>query len=235
MSRIPASIRPAAIAAAGLAAVALLAGCFSLPTPVQPTAKPTPTGFATIDGETPAPIETGNPVDPTAPPVAGFVDLTDDLGVLSIKVPASWDDTDTRPFTTENGEEWASIAAAPDLEGYFTTWAVPGVEFAGTPTGGAVPEENLKAFLGNLTGYFDNECMPETRENPYDDGLYAGFSSTWTECGGGETYGFAIVAQPADGTHAVYVRGQVESPDETDTLDAIVGSFIASISRAAVR
>lgn len=233
MFRIPAPSRPVALATAAVATVALLAGCFGVPLPVAPTAKPTPTGFATIDGETPAPIETGAPVEPTAPPADGFTTLTDDLGVLSIQVPSTWVDVDTRPFTTDDGEEWASIAAAPDLDGYLSTWSVPGVEFAGTPTGGIVPDATLTGFLGTLTGYFDADCEPVTSDNPYDDGLYVGFSATWTGCGGGETYGFAIVAQPADGTHAVYVRGQVESPDETATLDAIIGSFIASISRAA--
>src|SRR5690606_40782603 len=63
--------------------------CSSDLLPVAPTAKPTPTGFATIDGETPAPIETGAPVEPTAPPADGFTTLTDDLGVLSIQVPRS--------------------------------------------------------------------------------------------------------------------------------------------------
>ena len=228
MFRIPNALRPAAVAAAGVAVVLSLTGCIpTIPVPVvTETPKPTPTGFGT---EAPEPIETDDPVEPTDPPVSGFTTLTDDYNVLTIQVPADWDDVTGEPFTTESGEEWASIAAAPNLEEYFNTWDTPGVEFAGTPTAGRVDDATLVGFLQSVGAYMEDGCTAGDVEQPYDDGFYTGVYSTFTECGGGDTFGFAIVAQNAEGSHAVYVRGQLESEQEEETLNVIISTFQASL------
>ncbi len=228
MSRHPAALRPATLAAVAAATLLTLTGCFGgTPVPIQTeTPKPTPTGFGT---EEPEPIETDVPVEPTDPPVSGFTTLTDDYQVLTIQVPAEWDDVAGEPFTTESGEEWASIAAAPNLDDYFNTWNTPGVEFAGTPTAGRVEDATLVSFLQSVSAYMTDGCTAQDTEQPYDDGFYTGVYSTFTGCGGGETFGFAIVAQNAEGSHAVYVRGQLESEQEEETLNVIISTFQASI------
>lgn len=228
MFRIPNALRPAALAAVGAAVVIGLTGCIpTIPVPGQTqTPKPTPTGFGS---EAPEPIETDTPVEPTDPPVSGFTTLTDDYSVLTIQVPGEWGDVTGEPFTTENGEEWASIAAAPNLDDYFNSWDTPGVEFAGTPTAGRVDDATLVSFVQNVSTYMADGCTAQDAEQPYDDGFYTGVYSTFTQCGGGETFGFAIVAQNAEGSHVVYVRGQLESEQEEDTLDVIISTFQASL------
>lgn len=234
MFRIPTAFRAAAIAAVGTATALTLTGCINLgglvpvATPTEPP-KPTPTGFPD-GGDTPEPIETTEPVEPTDPPVTGYTTLTDDYEVLSIQVPASWDDVDGAPFTTESGQEWASIVAAPDIEDYLNTWSTPGVEFAGTPISGRVDDATLTGFLEGVASYLADGCTAGDTAAPYDDGIYTGFASTFNECGGGDVFGYAIVAQNAEGTHAVYVRGQLDGQDSPEEiLDVIISTFQASI------
>lgn len=223
-------LRALTVTAVGVATLAALTGCFAPPVAVE-TPRPTPVDFGGIGGESPAPIETSDPVVPTAPPEAGFTTLTDDLQVLSIQVPAAWTDVDGSPFTTDGGTEWAAITAAPNLDQYYETWTTPGVEFAATPIDEPVDEAALVGFLGSIGSSYTSGCTALDVELPYDDGFYVGVFSTWENCGGdGGAQAFAIVAQDPSFAHAVYVRGQlVTAEDQGDSLGVILTTFQASI------
>jgi len=227
--RSPTPLRALLVTAVGAVTLAALTGCFAPPVVVE-TPRPTPTGFGSIGGEA-DPIETGDPVVPTAAPEAGYTTLTDDLAVLSIQVPASWTDVDGSPFTTDGGTEWAAITASPDLESYYATWTTPGVEFAATPIDEAVDEATLVGFLQSVGEAHANSCVAVEVEQPYDDGFYVGVYSSFEDCGGdGGAQGFVIVAQDPSYAHAVYVRGQlISEQDQTDTLGVILATFQASI------
>ena len=57
-----------------------------------------------------------------------YVQVTDDTGVIFVDVPAAWSDLNGAP----REEFGPSIVAATYVEGYFTTWDVPGVEVPAT-------------------------------------------------------------------------------------------------------
>jgi hypothetical protein len=231
MSRPISARRAVLVAAVGLAAVTLLSGCFA-PAPIA-TPTPTSTGFAGI-GDDPQPLETGDPVVPTEPATAGFTSLTDDYGVLSIQVPSAWTDVDGAPFSTDDGQEWASIVASTDINQYFTDYSVSGMDFAGSPVPDGLTPDQLVSFLDTVSNYFLTDCDVIAQGQAYDDGFYVGYQSAFENCGGIASEGFAIVAVDNASTHVVFLRAQIAEADDPEAIyNVLASTFQASISRAA--
>ena len=164
-------LRSACVAVVGLSAAALLSGCFGLaPAPAE-TPKPTP-NFGAIGGdETPVPLETGTPIQPDEPDDAGFTAVLDDLGVLTVTVPDDWTDLNGLPFTTDAGQEWASITVAPDIDGYLNSWSESGLEIAATETSG-VTDDGLLGLLESISSIYGECDTVVQEESPYDDGFF---------------------------------------------------------------
>ena len=231
MSRSLSARRAVFTAVVSLTAVTLLSGCFA-PTIVA-TPEPTSTGFAGI-GDDPQPLETGDPVVPTDPATEGFTSLTDDYGVLSIQVPADWTDVSGAPFSTDDGQEWASIVASTDIDTYFANYAVSGMEFAGSPVPDGLTPDQLVAFLDTVSNYFLTDCDVLAQGEAYDDGYYVGYQSAFENCGGIASEGFAIVAVDNASTHVVFLRAQIADADDPEAVyNVLASTFQASISRAA--
>ena len=51
--------------------------------------------------------------------------IADDTGQLSIAVPSTWTDQDVAPDINDDGSDRPLVAAAPDLDGFFTDWLAP--------------------------------------------------------------------------------------------------------------
>ena len=216
-------------------AAALLAGCVAPPVVVVETAKPEDPDFDTIGGgETPVPIETGEPIEPTEPSTAGYTALLDDLGVVTVTVPSDWDDVNGTPFTTDAGQEWASIFAAPDIAQYQQTWDVSGIEIAATAAPG-VTDEQLLGLLESISSPY-GACETVVQEaSPYDDGFYTGFESAWEGCGT-DTSAFAITVVSNAGDQALFLRAQVTGDyDANEVYTQIVNSFDTKVGRSQVR
>ncbi len=231
MSR-PTTLFRAALGAAVLGSALLLAGCGAPAAPVATeTPKPDP-DFGSI-GATPEPLDTGNAVEPTEPAADGFTRLTDDYGVLSLQVPTDWTDVDGSPFTTDDGQEWASIVASTDIAAYSQTYDVSGVEFAGEPMPEGVTPEALQGFLQSITGYFVSDCERIDSDPAYDDGSYVGYQVGFQNCGATDTEGFALVAVDNASTHLVFLRAQIAGEDDPAAVyDVLVRSFLGNIRGA---
>lgn len=232
MSRIT-LLRPASVVAVGIAAAALLSGCFGPAGPPVETAKPTP-DFGAIGGdETPVALETSTPIEPVEPDDSGFTAVLDDLGVLTVSVPDDWTDVNSLPFTTDTGQEWASITVAPDIDGYLTRWSESGLEIAATATS-RVADYDLLSLLVSISEIY-GECDTVLQEHsPYDDGFFVGYESAWEDCGGSGTSAFAITATNAAGTQAVYVRAQITADLDANAIYlSVVNSFDTTVGRSA--
>jgi serine protease Do len=216
-------------------AAALLAGCVAPPVVVVETAKPEDPDFGTIGGESPVPIETGEPIEPTEPSTAGYTALLDDLGVVTVSVPSDWDDVDGAPFTTDAGQEWASIFAAPDIQGYLESWDVPGIEIAATAAPG-VTDEQLLGLLESISAQYGSCGTVVQEASPYDDGFYTGFESAWEDCGTNGTAAFALTVVSTAGDQAVFLRAQVTTDyDANEVYTQVANSFDTKVGRSQVR
>lgn len=224
----------AAVVAVG--ATALLTGCFAPPmAPPAPTETPKPEpDFGTI-GESPVPIETGAPIEPVEPDTAGYTAVFDDLGVLTVTVPDDWTDVNGVPFTTDAGQEWASITVAPDVQGYLDSWDVSGLEIAATAAPGAT-QDQVRGLLDSITGIYDTCETVIGEATPYDDGFFQGVESAYEGCGTGDTVAFAIAALSADGSQVVFVRAQITPEyDANEVYEKVAATFDTSVGRSAAR
>ena len=115
------SLRAVAMVAA-LALVPLGLTACGAPAPVQESPTTQPTTVPEIDEEKDEDVE----------PATGYVDVFDDSGTVTVQVPDSWTQVDGTAVTTSAGVQILNIIAAPDIDGYNTTWTTPGVTVGAT-------------------------------------------------------------------------------------------------------
>ena len=152
-----------------------------------------------------------------------FVQVADDTGTVAVQVPASWSDVDGTSREGADGGPIPSIAAAPDLAGFYNTWEMPGVEVLATASS---PGDDLGALLDDLGS--GAECVDAGRE-PYEDNLYAGLAQYYSDCGGVGAALVSIAAQPPDGSFIVVVIVQMTSEADLAVLDQILQTFIVQV------
>lgn len=168
-----------------------------------------------VSGGTPTP-------DPAPTPVGSFVTITDDSGSLSVNVPDTWSDVNGAAATDSNGVEFAGLSAAPSLDGYTTSWGVPGLTLYASPT--AVGDD----IASRLQQFAPADCQLDN-SGEYNDGLYIGQFEYYTGCGGSTTDWVTVVAKDADSTHLIILTAQlVSDTDKSAVLDEILSTFIAS-------
>lgn len=234
MSRTTTLLRASVVAAA---AVALLAGCVGPVAPQTPveTPKPEPDLGTIGGGESPVPIETGAPLEPQQPDTAGYYAVLDDLDVVTVTVPDDWTEVDGAPFTTDAGQEWASITVAPDVQGYLDSWEVSGLEIAATAVQG-VTDDQLLALLTDITGIYDSCTTAVQEAKPYADGYFAGYESAYEGCGTSGTSAFALTVASDAGDQALFLRAQITGDDDPNEVYLqVVQSFDTKVGRTAGR
>ena len=174
-------------------------------------------------GETPTEV----PDAPTGSTYSGnFTTITDETGVLTVDVPVEWVDTlgsawTQNIFGIEGGDEGIGLAlsASPDMDGWSSTWTVPGLFFGASDLLVGTPSELLDAY-----GYLADDCTYDGRYE-YDDGAYVGQLDWWDNCGGVGTAYAAIAARPAGGEFTVIVEITMVSDADVEVADNIINTF----------
>lgn len=203
-----------AIAAAATVLTLTLAGCTTIvATPVTPS----------TSAPTAEPIEVDKPANEPAPPASDFVTISDDSGIVSVNVPSSWKDVSGTQLTNSDGVVFYNVTASPDLAAWQSGWTVPGVSISSTQDPSIVIENLINGTISGVGA----ECgAPETGD--YDDGVYVGTYTYFTNCGGVDTDYVSIVAQDVDQTQFIICSIQMVSAEDKSTVrDAILGSFWA--------
>jgi len=148
--------------------------------------------------------------------------VSDNSGQLEVEVPTAWSDVDGAPWTADDGSPLGpAVAAAPDLESYYTSWATPGVEFA------ALTEMGSDVTVPSVLDLFDfsDDCTYAGRED-YADALYTGQYDVWQDCGGSNAAYIIVATQPDDGSFLTVVAVQVVTDADLEALDRILDSFV---------
>jgi serine protease Do len=174
-------------------------------------------------------------VDPTRPGPTGTNDdgpdggdvaevayefVADESESIGVQVPVTWDERDGSP----NPAFGPSLFASPDLEGFQTTWNVPGLIVEFDPEGGVDDLDSV------LDGLLDGECSSAGRiEFETDDGAFVGRSETLEGCGGTDTRLLNIAATRADGRTLVRLQIQMVDDDDVAAADRAVATFDAAL------
>lgn len=164
------------------------------------------------------------PVPSQSQTVGEFVTVTDDSGIVSVQLPDTWSEVDGSSFETEDGQTVYDIVASTDLEAFRDNWDISGVEVSAVAAG-TDPDE----VLASLKELPNAECTLNN-EGEYDDGMYVGEFSYWTDCGGIPTDYAVIVGMDEDETHVIAVRVQMATEiDQTAVYEKIKETFMAQI------
>lgn len=172
-----------------------------------------------------AEIEEEVQVENTAGPTAGYTQyqtLVDDLGGLTVDVPADWFDVDTTPLEFEDGTQSPYIAAATSLQGFFETYEAPGMVMTKLP---AIAPADIEATIAELAASSSGGCEVDNGLTDYDDGIFVGQYRLWSECGGVGAVYVGLVANSINGVEAVAIGVQLVTEADFEALDAIFNSF----------
>jgi serine protease Do len=153
-----------------------------------------------------------------------YVTVTDDFQAIEMAVPTVWSEVDGSPWTHDNGANFASIWAAPDLVSFDQTWNVPGVKF------------NVTRDVAKFGGYVQmldlaretfNQCELDGRYD-YEDQLYKGKFDYYVNCGGlgGASY-LMLAAIPIQDQSAnlIFVEVQIVMDEDLEVADTILNTF----------
>jgi hypothetical protein len=149
--------------------------------------------------------------------------VTDDQGVVTVEVPAEWDDLDG----SQDPDYGPTIHAAPDLEQFHETWDAPGIIVEVSAHYGA---EDISTTLEQLGP--SEHCTSEGRE-PYERRRYSGEVERWTSCGGTDTIVRTAAVVPADGSYLIRIFGQAIDDRDLDVIDRAIDMFEISKPGAA--
>lgn len=151
-----------------------------------------------------------------------YTTITDDSGLLIVEVPTAWSDTNGSAWTSDGEEIGVAVSAAPDLEGFNTTWDIPGVFFGASAQLNTTVPELLDGFT------FSGSCTYDGRYD-YSDPLYAGQYDLWTNCGSAGSLYLILAAEPDDASFVILVAVQIVTEMDLDALDRILNTFIVDV------
>lgn len=143
------------------------------------------------------------------------VDLSDDSNSIAVTVPVEWAEVDGSAFVDDSGRNWSSLAAAPDLEAFYSSYDVPGLMLMGTD-----PSLTTAAAMEQFDA--SGSCNP-TDQGAWDDGYYRGDYVQY-DCAGTTLAVLATQDYEVTGTLVLIVQLQSEY-ELTTVLETIAGSF----------
>ena len=149
-------------------------------------------------------------------PSIATTDLVDATGRLSMAVPSSWTDTETFTGMNDDATDRLRLAAAPDLDGFYNDWLVPGVEVIAFPF-----KSDPSVLLHNL-GY-TGRCA-DGGVQTFDNGTLSGLMQTWSACGGTPTRNVQLAISPTDQAVTLFIEAQLPDADNS-SLQAVLSSL----------
>lgn len=156
------------------------------------------------------------PVQPTTLP-AGFVQLTDDTGSISIAAPTTWTDVITSPDTSQPPPV-PQIMAAPDSDVFMQTFDQPGLAYWAYP---------YRTELTSLIDDFNAGVGCAARATgPYDDGDFVGTYLFYSQCGdSGQGEFHVVIANPYNQAFTAIVEVQIPTPNDRAIVGTVLSTF----------
>lgn len=146
-----------------------------------------------------------------------FVPLQDDTGMLSVEVPASWVDVDTRPFVNEDGTLRPGISAATSLAAFDDDWNAPGLVYTAF---------NFENDPNILFGRYDySQFCTDGGYAAYNDGVFVGYTRTFNSCADAGSTNYVIVANAPGNTITIVLIVQTVTADDNAAFQHVLETF----------
>ena len=149
-----------------------------------------------------------------------YAQVFDDTGTIVMDLPVEWTDILGTPLIFEDGTEVGpQLIGSPNIDAYFETFDVPGVEFVATLD----PTLSTGEWL-DLIGPSEL-CVSDGRE-PYDDGFFVGELEFWVDCGGSGAVIVTLAAtQNANPDWTALLFGQIVTEADFEAMDRVLSTF----------
>lgn len=155
-----------------------------------------------------------------------YVWVYDDFNSLRMQVPTDWNQIDGSPwYGTSDEVVGAGITAAPDLDGYMTTWDVPGVSF--NVSDDYARQIGYLQLLDLFKSTYLDQCEYDGRYD-YQDALYRGKYDLFVKCGGsGGPTQFQLAAVSIEDQYdfLIHLEATIISDADWDAVDTILNTF----------
>ena len=155
-----------------------------------------------------------------------YVWVYDDYNSIRMQVPAAWNEIDGSPWYSFDDEVvGGGITASPDLDGYRSTWDVPGVSFSASDD--YARQVGYLQLLDYFQATYLDQCEYGGRFD-YQDALYRGKYDLFTKCGGpGGPTQFQLAAVSIEDQFAfiIHLEATIISDADWDAVDTILNSF----------
>ena len=162
--------------------------------------------------------------DTTTAGYSGYTTVTDDSGILTVDVPVEWADVNGSAWVLSDEVVGVSVSAAPDLNGFNTTWTTPGIFFGASDT--LIQEFGTMEEVLDLLDFSDS-CTYGGRE-PYSDALYSGAYDVWSECGGEDVLYVVLASTTEARDFLILVQVQIVNDADLEALDYILNTFVVN-------
>ncbi len=158
----------------------------------------------------------------------GYMSVSDDYGALYVEIPSDWNQINGSLWSDYWGDlyfEAADVAAAPDLDGFFSRYDYPGIRFSASEDWG-----NIGGYIQLLEGIsyvYEENCTWEWRET-YVDPVYEGAFEYW-DCGrDADVIVIGVRPISAPTAYLVLIQIQVASIDadyDVEIVERIMDTF----------
>lgn len=143
---------------------------------------------------------------------ADTVTVVDDLGMLTVELPAAWQAIDTAPV-----EANPALAASPDWDRWLA-WEAPGLVIVAYPK---VSDPMAMLISDPLTA----ECRPGELSRFSERGR-RGVQQIFTDCGGDyRVTNYVWIVSPPDDAYSLYVNVQLVGAGDRGVLELIRSTF----------
>lgn len=169
--------------------------------------------------------DTGSSVSQTS--TGGFTTVEDNDGIVSVDVPAAWNQVDGNKFVDDRGNYFYGVEASSNLAQYQGGWGAVGasVMASDTAVGNSSPEDLLNWATASLP---QSGCVSTGRED-YSDALHTGRFEVWTGCGDTAATYILVAAQADSGRYLTLVAVQANSEADLDAADRVMNSFTVGL------
>jgi serine protease Do len=151
-----------------------------------------------------------------------YVPITDKSGVLSVEVPASWDDIEETEWALDDEPVGTKLTAAPDLEDFANDWGVPGLVLSYSES---LPAEMTVEELLDMIDYSDVCEEGEREELP--DGELIGMYQIWGNCDDTDTVAAVAALTPADSPdYYVLMEIYAVTDEDLDAMEHIIDTLL---------
>lgn len=160
-------------------------------------------------------VESDGDGDGSIDTYAEYVDATDDLGLLTVSIPAEWSEVDG----AENEEFGPSLWASSDLAA-FNAFDAPGIIFEASPD---LTVDDIGTVLDSID--LSADCTYDSTEE-FEDAFYFGSLDLWTDCGESGAVAFGLAAVPPEGDYVIRLIIVALEDRDLNAADAALSTFL---------